>query len=204
MEEVTLAGQNMEYAERAVIMLHGRGADAHSILTLKEVLGLEEYALLAPQAPDHTWYPYSFMAPEKENEPYLSRSLATIDRIVHGVMEAGKESERIYFVGFSQGACLCLDYVARHARRYGGVVAFTGGLIGEDLKESKYKGEFDNTPVFIGASHRDVHVPLARIKASAALLEDMGADVKTMIFEDTLHTIRREEVDWVKKNILKS
>lgn len=202
MDDIILSGQHIEYTDKAVIMLHGRGADAHSILSLRDELDLETFALLAPQAPDHTWYPFSFMAPEKENEPYLSHSLNTIDRIVDAVMEGGKESYHIYFIGFSQGACLVLEYAARNARKYGGIVGFTGGLIGEDLKEDKYQGSFEGTTVFIGGSHRDAHVPLTRMNASAALLEKMGANVKMMIFEDSLHTIREEELAWVKNNIL--
>ena len=195
-------GEKLENAKKVAILIHGRGANANSILSLKDHLNLENFALLAPNATNNTWYPYSFMAPDEQNEPAFSEAIKTIDALVQDCIAKGISAENIYFIGFSQGACLTLEYTAQNARKYGGVIAFTGGLIGEKLNSEKYKGEFSNTPIFIGSSERDMHVPLTRIEESARLLEKMGAEVKTMIFKDPQHTIRQEEVEWVNENIL--
>lgn len=202
MDEIMHAGLSIEEAEKVAILIHGRGASASSILSLQNNLNLKSYALLAPQAPDNTWYPFSFMATDQKNEPFLSRAIGIIDKLVKELFEKGFKAENIFFIGFSQGACLALEYAVRHAQRYGAVVAFTGGLIGEELNPEKYFGDFNGTPIFIGASHNDMHVPLARIEATANLMEKLGAKVKTMIFPDTSHSIRHEELDWVNENIL--
>ena len=128
--------------------------------------------------------------------------MQTIDAIVKDLIGKGFSSEQIYFIGFSQGACLSLEYTTQFAQRYGGVIAFTGGLIGEKFNPTKYHGDFQGTPVFIGSSHKDMHVPLSRIEESVKQIKKMGAQVKTMIFQDTQHTIRQEEVDWVNENML--
>lgn len=202
MEQMIKAGEVLENADKVAIMLHGRGADAQGMLGLKGQLNLQGYALFVPQAANHSWYPYSFLAPEKENEPYLSSSLAKVDKIVKEIIKSGKELSQVYLIGFSQGACLALEYAARNAGNYGGILAFTGGLIGADLRKEKYQGNFLGSPVFLGASQKDMHVPLARINASAELLENMEAEVKTLTFDDAMHTIRKEELEWVNKNIL--
>ncbi|EIM78665.1 phospholipase/carboxylesterase [Nitritalea halalkaliphila LW7] len=202
MSNVKVAGKALGEAQRVAILLHGRGASATSILGLREALALEDFALLAPQAPGNTWYPYSFMAPDASNEPAYSAAIRMLQELVEAVIEQGYSSEQLYFIGFSQGACLALEFTARHARRYGGVAAFTGGLIGEQLRADKYEGDFSGTPVFIGASHQDFHVPLSRIEESVQLLTAMGAVVKTIIAPDTQHIIREKEVDWVNTHIL--
>ncbi len=202
MEQMIKAGEVLENANNVAIMLHGRGADAQGMLGLKGQLNLQGYALFVPQAANHSWYPYSFLAPEKDNEPYLSSSLAKVDKVVKEIIKSGKELSQVYLIGFSQGACLALEYAARNAGNYGGILAFTGGLIGADLRKEKYKGNFMGSPVFLGASQKDMHVPLARINASAELLENMEAEVKTLTFDDAMHTIRKEELEWVNKNIL--
>lgn len=202
MPNIIFEGKALDQAQKVAIMIHGRGATAAGILGLADHLNLSDFALIAPQAPGNTWYPYSFMAPDASNEPFFSKSMESIDTIVNDLIKKGFSSEQIYFIGFSQGACLSLEYSTQNAQKYGGVIAFTGGLIGEKLNPSKYQGDFQGTPVFIGSSHRDMHVPLSRIEASAKQMEKMGAQVKTMIFQDTQHTIRQEEVDWVNKNML--
>jgi phospholipase/carboxylesterase len=202
MPEIVFKGKPLNEAKNVAIMVHGRGATTQSILELSDYLQLDGFALVAPQAPGNTWYPYSFMAPDKSNEPAFSQSINTIDGIVSDLKSKGFSTEQIYFIGFSQGACLSLEYAAQNAQRWGGVIAFTGGLIGEHLNPSKYKGDFEETPVFIGSSHQDMHVPLSRIEASAEQFEKMGAKMKTLIFQDTYHTIRQEEIEWVNKNIL--
>lgn len=185
-------------------MIHGRGASVSSILSLREYLNLSDFALILPEAKDNSWYPYSFMAPDQKNQPALSQAIAQLDRIMEDLYSRGFKSEQIYFIGFSQGACLSLEYPARNAAKYGGVIAFTGGLIGEEIFPSKYQGDFQQTPIFIGSSEDDVHVPLDRINASKELLEKMGAKVTKLIFEDRQHTIRHEEVDWVNAHFLSS
>jgi phospholipase/carboxylesterase len=203
MPNLKYAGKPLDQAKKVAIMIHGRGATAESILSLSDHLNLDEFALIAPQAPGNTWYPYSFMAPDQSNQPSFSESLNTVDEILRDLTKKGFTSEKIYFIGFSQGACLSLEYASQHAKKFGAVIAFTGGLIGEKFNPSKYRGDFKNTPVFIGSSHRDVHVPLSRIEESAAQIQKMGAHMKTMIFQDTQHTIRQEEVDWVNEHILR-
>jgi len=201
MNNLLLEGEKLEKAKKAVILIHGRGASAGSILSLRDHLNLDGFALLAPNATNNTWYPFSFMAPDEQNEPAFTKAIDTIDATVKEVLDKGISAENIYFIGFSQGACLTLEYTAQNARKYGGVVAFTGGLIGQKLNTDKYKGDFLATPVFIGSSERDMHVPLTRIEESADLLRKMGAKVKTMIFQDTQHAIRQEEIEWVNENI---
>ncbi|MEX2511432.1 MAG: dienelactone hydrolase family protein [Cyclobacteriaceae bacterium] len=202
MEQMIKSGVTLDAAQNIAIMLHGRGGDAQGILGLKDQLNLKGFALLALQAENHTWYPFSFMAPDNENEPFLSRSLEKIDHVVNEVLQQGKDLSQIFIIGFSQGACLALEYAARNASIFGGIIAFTGGLIGQNIKKEKYQGAFNDTSIFIGASHQDFHVPLARINDSADLMANMGADIKTLIFKDTLHTIRKKEIDWVNQNIL--
>jgi phospholipase/carboxylesterase len=197
------AGTALDKASKVAIMIHGRGASAESILSLSNHLGLDDFALIAPQAPGNTWYPYSFMAPDSSNEPAFSNAIKMLDGVVEDLNAKGFKSEQIFFIGFSQGACLSLEYATQDAKKYGGVIAFTGGLIGEKLNRDKYKGDFDGTQVFIGSSHKDMHVPLSRIEESAELIRNMGGNVKTLIFKDSDHTIRQQEVDWVNENFLK-
>ncbi|HAZ26492.1 MAG TPA: phospholipase [Algoriphagus sp.] len=201
MTDLIQAGKDLKEASSAAILIHGRGASAQSIISLKSYLKLKDFALLAPQAEGNTWYPYSFMAPDESNQQSLKKSLGKIQKAFDQIVKKGIPTERIYLIGFSQGACLSLEFAALNAQKLGGVVAFTGGLIGEKLQPEKYKGNFDGTPVFIGSSNRDFHVPLTRIEESAQLLEKMGASVKTLIFDDPEHTIREEELEWVNEHL---
>jgi len=201
MNDVLKEGEKLENAKKVAILIHGRGASAGSILSLKDHLNLDGFALLAPNADNSSWYPFGFMAPDDQNEPAFSKAIDTIDALVQECLEKGINAANIYFIGFSQGACLTLEYTAQNARKYGGVIAFTGGLIGQKLNKDKYKGDFSATPIFFGSSERDMHVPLTRIEESADLLERMGAKVKKMIFKDTQHTIRQEEIKWVNENV---
>jgi phospholipase/carboxylesterase len=203
MSEIISAGLPLDQASKVAILIHGRGASASGILTLRDHLNLDDFAVLAPEAVGNSWYPYSFMAPEESNEPAYSLAIQQLRDITDDLYNTGFTSEQIYLIGFSQGACLSLEFSARFAKKYGGVIAFTGGLIGQKIQSEKYSGSFEQTPVFIGSSKQDFHVPLERIKLSAELLVDMEANVKTLIFEDSDHTIRKEETDWVNSNILK-
>ncbi|MFC3417120.1 alpha/beta hydrolase [Algoriphagus hitonicola] len=202
MHDVTHRGLPLDKAKKAAILIHGRGATAQSILSLSNHLRMDDFALLAPQADDNTWYPYSFMAPDQSNDKSLNDSLAKIQTVYDYLIGQGLSPDQIYFIGFSQGACISLDFAARNAQKFGGVIAFTGGLIGEKLKKENYSGDFGKTPVFIGSSERDIHVPAVRIEASADLLREMGAEVTVKFFSDPQHTIRQEEIDWVNKHIL--
>jgi phospholipase/carboxylesterase len=189
------ASQPLGTATKALIMLHGRGGSAPDILSLAAHLKVQGFALLAPQAPQNSWYPYSFLAPPAQNEPYLSAALASVAHAVAEAQNQGITQENLYFLGFSQGACLALEYVARHAARYGGVVAFTGGLIGDRVYLDKYAGDFAGTPIFIGTSDPDPHVPVERVRASTALLTSLGATVTEQVYPNMGHTISSAEID---------
>ncbi len=189
------AGQPLGTATKALIMLHGRGGSAADILSLASHLRVADFALLAPQAAQNSWYPQSFLAPPAQNEPYLSAALASVAQAAAEAARHGIGPANLYFLGFSQGACLTLDYVARHAQRYGGVVAFTGGLIGDRVYPENYGGDLAGTPIFIGTSDPDFHVPVERVRASTALLTGLGAAVTEKVYSNMGHTISREEID---------
>lgn len=193
--KIKTSGMELNKASRALILLHGRGAGAGDILSLASYLNIADAALLAPQATDHTWYPYSFMAPVNDNEPWLSSAIDIVKQTVDTALNAGIPEEQIYFLGFSQGACLTLEYIARHAQRYGGAVAFTGGLIGDQLYTGNYKGDFKQTPVFIGTSDPDFHVPVERVHATTQLLKQLNADVTEKVYPNMGHTISEDEIN---------
>lgn len=189
------AGTPVHQAQKALILVHGRGATAESILSVAPFLAVDDYAWVAPQAPLHTWYPYSFMAPEHQNQPDLDQALHLLRDTVQQLVEQGISSEQIYFFGFSQGACLSLEFVARNAQKYGGVVAVIGGLIGESLNAEKYRGDFQQTPIFLATSDPDVHVPLQRVEDTATLLSQLQADITLKVYKNAGHTLLQEEVD---------
>ena len=200
-KQIIHAGKDLEQATKALIMVHGRGASAEDILGLSAYLPVNDFALLAPQATNNTWYPYSFMAPVKENEPWLSSALALLKEVVTDVKAKGIAEENIYLLGFSQGACLTLEFVTRHATKYGGVAAFTGGLIGDKIYNENYKGDFATTPVFIGTSDPDPHVPVERVNASEDILIKMNATVIKKIYKNMGHTISQDEINQVNEFI---
>jgi len=189
------AGNAIEDADKVLIMIHGRGASAQDILKLGLHLHVPKYALLAPQATNHTWYPFSFMAKAAQNEPWLTSALDTVTQLVQEVLDKGIKSENIYFLGFSQGACLTLEYVTRNAKRYGGVVAFTGGLIGEEINPANYSGDFAETPMFIGTGNPDPHVPVQRVLDTQDILKKMNAKVMLEIYNNKPHSISPDEID---------
>jgi len=192
-------------AKKALIMIHGRGASANSILSLADHLSLrEDMAIIAPQANQHSWYPHSFMAPVESNEPALSSALQVIDEIVEDVTKQGIDRKDIYFLGFSQGACLTLEYAARHGQQYGGVMAFTGGLVGQELKLSNYSGDFAQTPIFIATGDPDPHVPVSRVEETVTQLTKMNADVLFKIYKGRPHTVTQEELDLAEQHVLKA
>ena len=193
-KNIITAGKDLQEAGKALILIHGRGGSAEDILSLADRLPVADFALLAPQAPGQSWYPYSFLAPPVQNQPRLGAGLALLEGVVDDIVAAGIGREDVFFLGFSQGACLTLEFVARHADRYGGVVAFTGGLIGDRIYAENYKGDFAGTPFFISTGDPDPHVPVERVRASAVLLRGMHADVAEKIYPGRPHTIIADEI----------
>ena len=200
-KKIVTAGQPLAKATKALIMLHGRGATAEDILGLAREFNVKDFALVAPQATNYTWYPLSFLAPVKQNEPWLTSAIQVVGEIVEDIRRAGIKDENIYFAGFSQGACLTLEFVTRNATRWGGVAAFTGGLIGDRIYTENYSGDFAGTPVFIGTSNPDPHVPVERVNASADFIRSMNAVVTEKVYPGMGHTINREEIELVNKNL---
>lgn len=194
-KNIVITGRPILEAKKALILLHGRGASAADILSLSAYFPVKDFALIAPQATNNTWYPYSFLMPPAQNEPWLSSAILLIKNQVDELNDAGITSENIYFTGFSQGACLTLEFVARNATRYGGIAAFTGGLIGDKIYPENYKGDFNSTPVFIGTSDPDPHVPVQRVYATSNILKKMNADVTEKIYPNLGHTINDDEIN---------
>jgi len=193
-KEIITAGKPLKDANKALIMIHGRGGSAEDILSLSAYLNVKEYTLIAPQATNNTWYPFSFLMPPAQNEPWLSSALSVLNEVVTDLNNVNISTEHIYFVGFSQGACLMLEFVTRNAKKYGGVVAFTGGLIGDKIYRENYKGDFENTPVFIGSSDPDPHVPVERVNESTDVMKSMHANVITKVYKHMGHTINEDEI----------
>jgi len=189
----------LDRAHAAMIMIHGRGATAESILTLADEFNQNAFAYFAPQAAGGTWYPNRFLAPIESNEPWLSSALSAVDETVAKVTSAGISYERIMLLGFSQGACLALEYAARHARRYGGVVGFSGGLIGPDDLPREYEGSFDGTPIFIGCSDVDFHIPKERVLHAGEVFRKLGGEVTVRLYPNMDHTINQDEIDFVRE-----
>ncbi len=193
------AGQPLSSAQAAMVMTHGRGASAEDILTLVPELDRPEFAYLAPQAAGGTWYPYSFLAPIAQNEPDLSSALAAIGEVLRLIQESGIPPERTMLMGFSQGACLSLEYAARNARRYGGLVGLSGGLIGPDGTPRDYRGSLGGTPIFLGCSDVDPHIPKERVEETGAVLQGLGGEVTTRLYPNMGHTVIRDEIDFVQQ-----
>ena len=193
--KIITAGKKLTEAKKALIMVHGRGGSAEDILSLAAHLNVKDFALLAPQATNNSWYPASFLSPPAVNEPWLSSAIKVLADTVSEIESGGIAKENIYFTGFSQGACLTLEYVTRNATKYGGVAAFTGGLIGDKIHPANYKGDFANTPVFIGTSNPDPHVPVERVYATTNILKQMNATVTEKIYANMGHTITQDEIE---------
>lgn len=198
-QPVLRAGRPAEEAAVALILVHGRGAAAADMLSLTPGLGASEAAVLAPQALGSSWYPHSFLAPLDRNEPGLSSGLALLAELVEGLEEQGIPAERTVLLGFSQGACLTLEFAARNPRRYGGVVGLTGGLIGPPGTPRDYTGLLEGTPAFLGAGDPDPHVPWWRVEESADVLRGMGATVTLRRYPGMAHTINQQELDRVRR-----
>jgi predicted esterase len=200
-QQVATAGADLESdeAETAVVFVHGRGATARGMLEMATEFDAEGVAYLAPQARGRTWYPNSFLAPIEDNQPSLSSALDFLGRVRQRVVDAGIEADRTCFVGFSQGACLASEFVARNAREYGGLAVLSGGLIGPDGTPREYEGSLSGTPVFLGCSDSDPHIPVERVHETRDVLEGLDADATERIYKRMGHGINQEELEYVKE-----
>lgn len=192
-------GAPLDQARAAMVLVHGRGASAANILELADLLAFEGVVYLAPQAAGNTWYPYPFMAPLASNEPWLSSALGAVGAALDRLAQAGIPPTRTLLLGFSQGACLTIEYVARHAQRYGGVAGLSGGLIGPDGTPRDYPGSLAGTSVFLGCSDIDPHIPKERVEDSAAVLRGLGADVTMRLYPGMGHTTNDDELAFVRR-----
>jgi predicted esterase len=194
-ERVLMGGAPLETAAGALIAIHGRGAGAEDIIALGKEIAPPNVAILAPQAAGNTWYPYRFLEPTERNEPYLSSALRVVTDLITQLEERSIPPERIALLGFSQGACLALEAAARNPRRYAGVIGFSGGLIGPPGTTFDYAGSLDRTPVFIGSSDLDPHIPKERVEESAVALDRLGAAVDVRLYPGMGHTVNRDELE---------
>ncbi|TVR69165.1 MAG: phospholipase [Marinilabiliales bacterium] len=189
---------NLQTASKALILLHGRGATAENIMPLADFFTNESWYVAAPQATNYQWYPYSFLMPAEQNEPWLSSAIDYVKKIIDNI-SGHIPSENIYIMGFSQGACLSAEVAARNAAKYGGLGIFTGGVIGEEPAWELYRGDFKSTPVYISNGDNDPHIPQSRSEESRDQLQGMGARVTLDIFPGREHTILQEEIDRAKE-----
>jgi predicted esterase len=198
-QPVAGAGKRLGESDAVMIMVHGRGAGPDGILSLCPELDRPDFTYLAPAAAGRTWYPYSFMAERANNEPFLSSALAALDRVVTAALQSGIRREHLMLLGFSQGACLSAEFAVRHAARFGGIILFSGGLIGPPGTTWDYAGSFAGTPVFLGCSDVDAHVPKARVDESAQVFQRMGATVTKRIYPGMGHTVNEDEIAFAQQ-----
>ncbi len=197
-QPVRVAGEPIGIAQAAMLMVHGRGASADDILTLTDQLAQPGFAYFAPQAAENTWYPNRFLVPLPENEPWLSSALTFVGDVYAEIVKVGIPPERVMLLGFSQGACLTLEYAARNAQRYGGIVGLSGALIGPDDTPRDYKGSLAGTPVFLGCSDVDFHVPKERVDQTAGVLRKLGGQVTERLYPNLDHSVNQDEIDFVR------
>jgi len=193
-----MTGEPISRARAAMLMVHGRGARAEDILMLADQLAQPGFAYLAPQAAENTWYPNRFLVPLAENEPWLSSALGFVGQVLSEIINAGIPPERVILLGFSQGACLTLEFAARNARRYGGLVGLSGALIGPDDTPREYAGSLAGTPVFLGCSDVDFHVPRERVDQTAVVLGRLGGEVTERLYPNMDHSVNQDEIDSVR------
>ena len=194
-QRVLMGGAPLDSASGGLIAIHGRGGGAEDIMALAREAAPPRITILAPQAAGNTWYPYRFLEPTERNEPYLSSALRIGADLIAQLGEQGIPSERVALLGFSQGACLALEAAARNAQRYAGVIGFSGGLIGPPGTAFEFPGSLDRTPVFIGSSDVDPHIPKERVEESAAALQRLGAAVDVRLYPGMGHTVNRDELE---------
>jgi predicted esterase len=201
-QPIIYKGKKIETADAAMIMIHGRGATAESILSLADEFGVGNVAYIAPQANMNTWYPYSFLSPIEMNEPGITSGLALIDSIINDLLSKGFSMDKIFLLGFSQGACLSLEYAARNPANFGGVFGLSGGLIGPPGTPRNYIGSFNGSEIFLGCSDVDPHIPIERVDETENVFMEMNANVTKRIYKDMAHTINQDEINFIK-SILK-
>jgi phospholipase/carboxylesterase len=199
--QVLHQGPSISKASKALVLLHGRGGTARNILSLTDKLCSDDFFIAAPQATNSTWYPFSFMEEESRNQPFLSSSIQEIKDLIDQIA-SHIPKEDIFIAGFSQGACLTLEVASRFPLKYGGIIAFTGGLIGKTIDETKYQGNFESTKVFISDGDNDPHIPLSRAQQSKDLMERLGAKVVLKVYEGRPHIITEDELTFVRENIM--
>ncbi|MBU6359973.1 MAG: alpha/beta fold hydrolase [Chloroflexota bacterium] len=200
-QSIFYAGTPLNKARVAMVMLHGRGGSAADMLAFAKALPQTDVAFLAPQAPNHTWYPNRFIMPIASNEPWFSASMATIDALLAQIGAAGISATHTLLLGFSQGACLALEYAARRPKRYAGVIGLSGALIENGDQERVYSGSLVGTPVFIGCSDVDFHIPAARVYRSEKIFKTLQADITTRLYPGMGHEINQDELTWVQHHI---
>jgi phospholipase/carboxylesterase len=179
---------------KVLVMVHGRGATAASMLSLKEFLNVDEFTIMLPQATNNTWYPYSFMMPRTQNQPWLDSALGTLERLSDELLASDIDPLDIYWLGFSQGACLALEFVATQGNVYGGAFGLSGGLIGDTVEPDRYTTKLHGMPVVIGCSDVDSHIPVERVQETDRIFKMLGADVKTTIYPGMGHQINEDEI----------
>ncbi|MFP4094917.1 MAG: alpha/beta hydrolase [Cyclobacteriaceae bacterium] len=198
-ENTLFRGAELDKAQRAALFIHGRGDTSNGMEQLAaEIVSDPSMALVFPKATQASWYPRSFLAPTQENQPWLDSALENIDTIINHLRSHGIAEKNIFLLGFSQGACLSLEYACRHARSYGGIMALSGGLIGPEIDQRKYQGDFAGTEIFIGCSDVDFHIPVERVHASAEIASAMGASVDKRIYPGMGHHVNEDELEKVK------
>ena len=203
-QQVISEGRPLTETKKALIMIHGRGASAESILSLADHLPVTDFTLFAPQATNHSWYPYSFMAPVAQNQPALDSALAQLKSLVNSILNQGISSEQIYLLGFSQGACLTAEFATRHAQKFGGLIIFTGSLVGQQLNTQSYQGSFVGTPVLLTTGDPDPHVPVSRVEETEKIMQGMGAIITKRIYKGRPHTILPEEISLAHEILVKT
>lgn len=196
------AGASIEQANSALILIHGRGATAQSMFSLGQAIAPQSTVLLAPQATMNTWYPQRFIMSRAHNEPWLSSALELVDKTVQLALDAGMQYDKIAIAGFSQGACLTSEYIARHPKQYAAAMILSGGLIGAEGELTDYSGDLQQTPVFFGCSDVDFHIPVERVHESATILQNLNASVETRIYQGMGHTVNEDEIAYMQ-NMLK-
>lgn len=198
-QQTVTRGAAVEEAEIAMILIHGRGASAEGIITLADEFERDTIHYRALQAKRHTWYPRSFLAPKEMNQPGISSGLQAIFDQINDLNKAGISTDRIVLLGFSQGGCLATEFAARHPQRYGGVVGLSGGLIGDEIDPGNYSGSLQHTPVFLGCSDRDAHIPKERVDITEQVFQQLEADVTKQIYKGMGHTVNQDEIDHINR-----
>lgn len=198
-QRVVSAGKPLGEAPIAVVMVHGRNAGPENILDLVPRLARPNVSYLAPAAANRTWYPYSFMADIASNEPGITSGISVLLALVQRIEAAGVARERVVVLGFSQGACLTTEFAVRNASRYGAIVAYSGGAVGPPGTAWDESGRFEGTPVFLGCSDVDPHVPEPRVRESADVCRRMGAEVTLQIYPGMGHLVNDDEIAWTQQ-----